>query len=749
LPFPLPTPIPILAAAFANPALLWGLGAASLPIIIHLLNRRKYREMPWAAMRFLLAALQRNRRRVQVEQWLLLAIRTLIVILVVAAMARPVLERLGAGLIPIGGRTHWVIALDGSLSMGHNPGQASRFDSAKALAAQLVKAADQGDGVSLVLLGDPPRAVIGAPAFSRDAVLRELDELAGTHGALDVTASFETIEEVLAASAIPTKDVVVVTDLQATSWRGTRAGAGANAGPGADEGLKRALAKIAARRPRSLVIDLGAPGDANRAVTDLRISPPVVTPNVPVTVQAVLKGYGAGVTGPVRVRLVIDGRLEAEETTTLAVGEDRALAFAHQFPAAGDHVVEVQLDADALPADDARRLVVPVREAVRVLMVDGDPKAEALRSEAAFLREAVAPEPEAGEAPIGPIRADVIGESELAGRDLSPYDVVVLANVARVTAAEADALDGHLRLGGGLVVFGGDQVVAESYNQLLHEGGKGPLPAAIGPPVGETGRQATPFELDPLGFRHPLVRPFAGEAPGVTASLTNVKTARYHRLILPPGSPAQVALAFATGDPAVIEAPRSRGRVIQVATTADTSWTSWPLHQSYPPVMEQALLLAASGRSAERNLAVGQPLVEALPANASGATAAVRRPAGNPAETRLAADGDVSLLRYDQTDLSGVYRATVGPPVDRELLFAANPDPAESDPARLDLPALRAALPGWEFSYDNDWKPLTSDAAALGHRGELHRPLLWMVLGLLLTESLLAWKFGHHAPRMG
>jgi hypothetical protein len=738
-------PPPILAAGFANPALLWGLGAASLPIIIHLLNRRKYREMPWAAMRFLLAALQKNRRRVQVEQWLLLAIRTLIVLLVVAAMARPVLERLGAAGTVFGGRTHWVIALDGSLSMGHAAAQTSRFDSAKALAAGLVKAARQGDGVSVVLLGDPPRAVIGAPAFSRDAVLRELDELAGTHGAVDLTASFEKIEEVLAASEIPQKEVVVVTDLQATSWRGTRVGPS----PGADEGLKRALAKVAARRPRSLVIDLGATGDSNRAVADLRIDPPVVTPNAPVTVQAVLRAFGAGAAGPVRVRLVVDGRLESEETATLAVGEDRALAFAHEFAAAGDHVVEVQLDADALPADDARRLVIPVREAVRVLMVDGDPKAEALRSETAFLREAVAPEPEGGEAPVGPLRADVIGESELAGRDLAPYDVVVLANVARLTAAEAAALDAHLRLGGGLVVFGGDQVVADSYNGILHEGGKGLLPAAIGPPVGETGRQATPFEFDPLGFRHPLVRPFAGEAPGVTASLTNVKTARYHRLILPAGSPASVALAFGTGDPAVIEAPRFRGRVIQVATTADTSWTSWPLHQSYPPVMEQALLLAASGRSAERNLAVGVPLVEALPANASGASAAIRRPAGNPAETRLAADGDVSLLRYDGTDLSGVYRATVGPPVDRELLFAANPDPAESDPARLDPPALRAALPGWEFTYDDDWKPLTSDAAAIGHRGELHRPLLWMVLGLLLTESLLAWKFGHHAPRSG
>ena len=90
-------PLPIVwALGFANGTLLWGLGAASLPIIIHLLNQRKFREMRWAAMRFLLAAIRKNSRRIRVEQWLLLAIRTLIIILVVSAMAKPFLESLGA-----------------------------------------------------------------------------------------------------------------------------------------------------------------------------------------------------------------------------------------------------------------------------------------------------------------------------------------------------------------------------------------------------------------------------------------------------------------------------------------------------------------------------------------------------------------------------------------------------------------------------------------------------------------------------
>ncbi|MEY4775050.1 MAG: hypothetical protein RIT40_2085, partial [Planctomycetota bacterium] len=68
-----------LFGGFANPALLFGLLAAAVPIAIHLLNRRNHRPLPWAAMRFVEAAWRKTRRRVQFEEWLLLLLRALAV----------------------------------------------------------------------------------------------------------------------------------------------------------------------------------------------------------------------------------------------------------------------------------------------------------------------------------------------------------------------------------------------------------------------------------------------------------------------------------------------------------------------------------------------------------------------------------------------------------------------------------------------------------------------------------------------
>src|SRR5262245_30463054 len=80
---------PLIGVLFASPlaAAAVAAGAAAVPIIIHLLNRKRYVVVNWAAMRFLLAAQKKNVRRLKLEQWLLLAVRTLLVFLLVVAMA--------------------------------------------------------------------------------------------------------------------------------------------------------------------------------------------------------------------------------------------------------------------------------------------------------------------------------------------------------------------------------------------------------------------------------------------------------------------------------------------------------------------------------------------------------------------------------------------------------------------------------------------------------------------------------------
>src|SRR5436190_1809342 len=109
-----------LAAGFVTPAFaLAGLALASIPIIIHILNRRRFKIVNWAAMEFLLRAMRQNRRRLRFEQWILLATRCLLVLLLGMALARP-LGCENAAIALMGGRAGMsVIVIDNSYSSAY------------------------------------------------------------------------------------------------------------------------------------------------------------------------------------------------------------------------------------------------------------------------------------------------------------------------------------------------------------------------------------------------------------------------------------------------------------------------------------------------------------------------------------------------------------------------------------------------------------------------------------------------------
>ena len=91
--------LPFIAFTFVNLAMLGWLAAAAAPIVIHLWMRQTHRETAWAAVRFLKAALERQARKLRLQHWILLAMRTLLLVLVALAAAKPLLE---SGLLGVG-----------------------------------------------------------------------------------------------------------------------------------------------------------------------------------------------------------------------------------------------------------------------------------------------------------------------------------------------------------------------------------------------------------------------------------------------------------------------------------------------------------------------------------------------------------------------------------------------------------------------------------------------------------------------
>jgi hypothetical protein len=745
----------VLALGFGNLAMLGWLAAAAAPLLIHLWSRHRFREAPWAAMQFLLAAMRKNARRMQLQQWLLLAVRTLIIALVVLAVAEPYGERLMAGgsTAP----THKVLVIDGTYSMAYCEDDGTRFARAKRLAVELVRNSRSGDVFSVILLASPARTILGPELIDHTAVATQIESLAISHSGAEMADVLRLVDEALTAKVKDRKlpeqqEVFFFTDLQQIDWASddqNRSGAGSVKGNPTSDDKKSAsqLAALAQKVPVT-VIDVAQPSATNLAVTQLSTSDPFVTPGRDVTFDVVLHQFGQAPVSKCRAEFLVDGIAAGEQTADIPAGGDASLRFTHRFTSPGTHTVSIRTTGDRLEIDNSRWLVLPVRKEVRVLCVSGREGA------AKFVADALQPNPDSDSA-IVPV---VVSEGDLVELNLADFDSIFICNVAQLSDGGAQRLSRFMEAGGGVVFFLGDRVVPENYNGLKRgltgTGGvtstaddqtTAPplLPARIGEVVANTS-----FGLDPLEYRHPIVVPFRGRE---RAGLLTTPIARYHRLSLSEDNKsADVAVATRTGDPFIVTALLGRGRVALVATDASLTsvdpatgepWTTWPTWPSFLPIIRELLAYSGSGRHDLWQYPVGATISGTMNNFAASAPTSANvkllRPDGRTDPISIQSTPPGAEWSYTNTDISGIY-ALQGVQPNQVLQFAVNVDTAESDLSKADPKSLPPEVSVRQTASGSS----DANSSSVISQSAWSQSVLWLVVGLLFAESFMAWRFG-------
>ena len=306
--------IPWLTNFFGSPWLLWGVGLAGAPLVIHLLYRRRFRETPWAAMRFLLEAARKNARRLQVEQWLLLALRTLILLVAVLALAEPHLRQAGA-VFQAGLPTHRIVVVDASASMGAVDQDQSLFENARRLAREVLDQSRPGDAVNLVRLSAlPPRVIVQTPSFNPDSVRGEIDrlELSATPAAV-AAALEETLPLLQAVPEISRKQVYFISDFQRASWEPDRGGG---------DGRLAVAARKISESAELFLLDAGSSPLPNAALTSCELIDRVPLVNRPTRLRVGVRNYAAE-SRDMDLQLLVDDRVVERRTLSLGPAPNR------------------------------------------------------------------------------------------------------------------------------------------------------------------------------------------------------------------------------------------------------------------------------------------------------------------------------------------------------------------------------------------------------------------------------------------
>ena len=722
---------------FLHPGLaLAAVGAAAIPVVVHLINRRRHRRVPWAAMGFLLAANARSLRRIRLEHWLLLGTRIAAVLLFGLAVARPLLS--GTALLGVGD-TYWhhVLLVDNSLSASVAGAAGSGAIPAVDAAATVLSGIPRGDAVSVIALSAPARPIVGQAAFDRRSVRARLAAVESTESATDLAGGLARALEVLeASSAAPeNRAVYVVSDQTTTAWTG------------ADE--TAALARRIAEEARLVVVPLAEQPRGNVAVTALACPDSLPGTRRPIRLVSRVTNYSEDRLGGLMLQVRRGDRI-VREVPVDPVGPAGKVdvAFSVVVDAAGTAVIEARLErsaGDALPIDDVRRLSLEAHQAVPVLLVDGRPGATRFEGEAGYLAAALAPTNSPGEPSL--LAPTVVSELELPSEPLGGYRVVALCNASLAGGRAADGggvwrrLEEYVRGGGGLLVFCGDAVSPEDYNRLGYSGGEGLLPGRLGRPEGDDQSREQYVRLELAAPNHPAVAAFADAAE----SGLFLKGSVYRFLPLEPDpAAATVLIRYSNGRPALVERSFGAGRVCVLTTTANMNWNNLAARGDYVSLMWGLVCHLAGDTREVRNRLVGQMVADPLLPMEGGAArqegrflaGRVTTPDGSVEEAWLETAGERYELNYGPLDRAGVYTAVAGA---RRTAYVANIDPAESDLRSLDEQSLRKLL-GRPLLWASDPQALRRGLDSAGAE-EFSRSLLFLVLVLLVGERWLAMRF--------
>ncbi|MCZ6601392.1 MAG: BatA domain-containing protein, partial [Planctomycetota bacterium] len=669
---------------FANPAMLFGLLLVAIPIIIALLNRQRHREVHWAAMAFLEAALRKNRRRLTFQNLLLLLLRTAILLILVMALARPFLKESNVFTSPNETNRRVVLVIDRSFSMGHRPGtELSSLDRTREAVSELFRHYVQdGDQLRVFLFDEstdsPYQVPLTVDPSTKEQVLGELADLEPSHYATDVARSLRTVLAVLQEGekidlAAEQTEIFLITDMQRNGWVGD---IGLR-----DPGLATRLRQFGEAHGILHLIDVGSEGSGNLVVQGFAAAEPIITPAEPIRLDAVVRSHSGQDQTKVEVSLVVDGTVRKNLTYDVPAGNQRTFSFSHVFSTAGSHSVTARIAADNLAIDNERHLALEVRERVPILIVDGDPQEELWKSETDFIRYALAPA--GGDSPGDPslMEVTVINESDLGGESLEGFAVIVLANVASLADDQISALERYVSAGGGLLVSLGDQIDADFYVSSLYRDGSGLLPAAIGDVVeGE----AMTLKLEDLS--HPAIRFF--EPEDYQAILANDFFFRYFS-VKETAKESKVLIRMVQGEavtgPVLMEKSYGRGRVMLYTTTLDDDWNGFTTSWTYVAMMQLWAVYLSDTASSQKNLLVGDRFEKIIPPASYADDVRLITPSRDSIRKPLIPEAEGSdhfSLSHDPCDEAGIYeiifsRGETEAPV--KEYFAVNVRTEESD----------------------------------------------------------------------
>ncbi len=778
---------------FLNPWMLLGGLAIASPILIHLLNKRRFKIVEWAAMDFLFEADKKNRRRVQLENLILLALRCLAMLLVALLLARPFLPSGLTAVLQQPQKFERIILIDDSLSQRVLNNVQPALEVAKTSVAELLSRLANSDKsenwLTVMLTSRPDQPLLANEPLTANtlATLTEsINALSAADTVADYSQSLTELNRYLSGLRENVSRVAYVySDLRERDWVDSST-------TDLETAPNKLLNDIADATLGCFLIDVASPKDNNLAILAVRPDGLLVADKT-IRFNVAVANYGSQTVDDVRVLLQIDdGQPKFETLAAIAPGQTQEVSFLHVFPNSNqdpgllaevpesksrfsNYRIRAEIDRqslgessltnDQLLEDGSSLFAARVIDGISLLLVDGDPSAASERSETHYLRSLDV---------LGTgLDAEIATVSELETVSLNQYQVIFLCNVDEASPDRIASLERWVHDGGALVLMPGNRVRAATYNAAFHRNGNGLSPLALTSIAGDpTMAKWVNFEVDPQ--IHPALQVIVDSD---VSSLSNVDVFSWWKSELPVnqiGKSIAVPLRLNDEDnsPAMVERRLGDGKIVVFTIPGDGDWTMWPSSPTFAPVMIDLIDYLVGTEIDNSNVPIGgaisypvdltlyqnrvglrdpdngkietiaRPTVAASTPATDSEQPANESPPTMPADSNSPESSGTYAAHFDNILRRGFYSLELARhtgETDR-VLFASNYDTRESRLTKLSAATLDGGL------FSNKVSRVSVDQlnsqTVSGGNSEIWMQLLMALFGVLVIEQFLGWWWG-------
>ena len=745
---------------FINPGfLIAGILAISAPIIIHLLNRRRFKKIDWAAMDFLLEAQRLNRRRVRLEEIILLFLRCLAMILIGLFISRPSLNVNMVGAFNTG-QTERIIILDDSLSMGSGLKGEKPIEK---LSLSLIKGFESlannndQDLITVVKTTEPARFSPNAQALNEDSVselLNSFKEIEASDKQGDLISALNQVNRSFESKESNFEKVVyLLSDLRKTDWQDSGT---ANS----NESVTDLIQKISQKASGFYIVDLGDGDEGNVLIESVGPVDKIIVNGIPSDFEVIVRNYGDKSINDIEVNFSAQGSLPLKKViSNIEAGESEVVQFTYTFNEIERDKTYVPIEvtinsdsstgSDSLNDDNKYFFPAPITSGIRTLVVDGDPSGISGRGESFYLANALAP---TGPAPSG-VEVTILDDTDFVSANLSQFDVIFIANLYRINEEIVSRLESWVSQGGGLVFLLGDQIDEDVYNDLLYKNGSGILPLKL-LKVGGDDKEEKWVNFKKQKENHPLFRFFEGDNNQL---LDAVKVFRWwdteFNAELDDLNSTVLLASYAPDEnaAAIVEKKIGLGKVLAMTTPLDNDWSNFPENGASFLITSQELVRYMSPNLVSDGLiSVSEPIAHKLDVREFRQQAKMIIPITSDAFQVDALPMSKSqsefdwLINFENTGYQGFYeiqKARADGSGDYSVLFAANTDPNESKLERINLNDIKSVFSSDNVIFLNSSQPILENQSSVS-KSELWKLVLVVLSVLLMIELFYGWWIG-------